>query len=124
MLKNILHNVSNISDRNEATNISVHDINNLCVTGYYNAQHKLNKSMEIYPEKNNNMEWDTGMVLITGDSLLSGLQERKMGPKVKVRSFPGARIKDYYSYLLPLVEKHPCNIILMAGTNDSIEESM
>ena len=63
------------------------------------------------------------MFLITGDLLISGLQEKKVGPKVKVRSFPGARIKDYYSYLLPLLEKNPSNIILMAGTTDSIEKS-
>ena len=74
-------------------------------------------------QKKNTLQWDKGIFLITGGSLLSGLQERKMGSKVKVRSFPGARIKDFYSYLLPLLEKNPSNIILMAGTNDSIDKS-
>ena len=62
------------------------------------------ESSKINIEKKNTMQWDKGIFLITGDSLLSGLQERKMGSKVKVRSFPGARIKDFYSYLLPLLE--------------------
>ena len=68
-------------------------------------------------------DWDTGTVLITGGSLVLGLQEKKMGSKIKVRGFSGARIKDYYNYLLPLLEKRPTHIILMAGTNDSIEKS-
>ena len=53
---NLEHNVSSISDRNEATNIYVRYINNLCVTGYYNSQHKLDKYREVNPEKKNNME--------------------------------------------------------------------
>ena len=46
-----------------------------------------------------------------------------MGSKVKVRGFAGARIKDFYNYLIPLLEKRPSRIILMAGTNDSVEKS-
>ena len=63
------------------------------------------------------------MFLIVGSSIIMGVQEQKMGPKVKVRGFPGARIKDFYSYLLPLLDKNPSNIILMAGSNDSIDKS-
>ena len=43
-------------------------------------------------------------VLITGNSILSGLRESKM-PKwrlIKVCYFPGARIRDMFFYLVPL----------------------
>ena len=71
--------------------------------------------------KNNNikgkkMKWDKGTYLITGDSLIIGLQEKKMGNNVKVRGFSGATISDFYTYLVPLLEKKPSNIIIMAGT--------
>ena len=52
-----------------------------------------------------------------GDSLISGLIENRMGANVKVRNFPGAKIKDFYNYLVPLLENRPSNIILMAGCN-------
>ena len=42
-------------------------------------------------------EWDAGTILITG--------AKKMGSKVKVRGISGARIKDFYNYLIPLLEK-------------------
>ena len=55
-----------------------------------------------------------------GDSLISGLLENKMGTNVKVRSFSGVLVKDFYNYLIPLLKKCPSNIILMAGTNDAV----
>ena len=39
--------------------------------------------------------------------------------KIKVRYFPGAKIKDMYHYAIPLLEKKPENIILHLGTNDA-----
>ena len=39
--------------------------------------------------------------------------------KIKVRYFPGAKIKDTYHYAIPLLEKKPENIILHLGTNDA-----
>ena len=48
--------------------------------------------------------WKKGTVLITGNSILSGLRESKMSKwrLIKVRSFPGARIRDMFFYLVPL----------------------
>ena len=43
-------------------------------------------------------EWDTGTILIMGDSMSLGLREKKMGSKVDVRGFSGARIKDFYNF--------------------------
>ena len=61
----------------------------------------------------------TGTTLIAGDSILSGLVEKKMGRNVKVRCFPGATIHDMYSYLKPLLPKKPSNVILHVSTNDT-----
>ena len=46
-----------------------------------------------------------------------------MGPMVKVRGFSGACISDMFSYLVPLLQKKPSQIILMVGSNDSISKS-
>ena len=65
--------------------------------------------------------WKKGTTLITGDSILSGLRESKMSKRrlIKVRYFPGARIRDMFFYLVPLLHKKPGNRILHIGTNDS-----
>ena len=69
----------------------------------------------------NNEEWRKGTTLILGDSTISGLIEKKMSRnrKIKVRYFPGAKIKDKYHYEIPLLEKNPENIILHLGANDA-----
>ena len=38
--------------------------------------------------------------------------------KIKVRYFPGAKIKDINHFVIPLLEKNPENITLHLGTND------
>ena len=38
--------------------------------------------------------------------------------KIKVRYFPGAKIKDINHFVIPLLEKKPENITLHLGTND------
>ena len=60
-----------------------------------------------------NEEWRIGTTLILGDSTISGLIEKKMSRnrKIKVRYFPGAKIKDMYHYAIPLLKKKPENII-------------
>ena len=42
---------------------------------------------------------------------------------MKVRPFPGAKIKDMHSYLIPLIEKKPKYIIVHVSTNDAIDKS-
>ena len=39
--------------------------------------------------------------------------------KIKFRCFPGAKIKDMYHYVIPLLEKKPENIILHLGKKDA-----
>ena len=68
---------------------------------------------EIYP-------WPEGTTLITGSSILLGIQENKLQRyKAKVRPFPGATVDEMFDYLNPLLKKTPSNIILHIGSNDS-----
>ena len=66
-------------------------------------------------------EWKLGTSLIVGDSMIAALREGKLSRnrKVKVRFFPGAKMTDFYYYLVPLLKKKPDNIILYFGTNDA-----
>ena len=70
----------------------------------------------------NKKPWPKGTYLIIGDSLLSGVEESRLGKKIKIRCHPGACINDIYSYAVPLLGKKPDGIILMVGTNDSVNK--
>ena len=61
-----------------------------------------------------------GTCRIDGDSMVEGVDERRMSTKrvVKVRKFPGSTISDMYHHLVPLLEKNPDYLILHVGTND------
>ena len=63
-----------------------------------------------------NKEWWRGTTLILGDSTISGRKEKKMSTnrKIKVRYFPGAKIKDMYHYAIPLLEKKPIKYHLVS----------
>ena len=67
--------------------------------------------------------WPNGTCLVMGSSLLNGVKEDLMGPRFKVRAFPGAIIDDFYHYAIPLVKKKPSSIILMAGSNDAVNKN-
>ena len=56
-------------------------------------------------------------------TLLNNIQEKKMGKKFKVRSFPGCVMNDLYFHITPLLLKQPSSIIIMAGTNDAIDKT-
>ena len=60
-------------------------------------------------------------MLVIGNSMLEGLDERKMSSKrvVKVKKFPGAATDDMNHYLMPLKQKQPDNVILHVGTNNA-----
>ena len=60
--------------------------------------------------------------LVAGDSTLLGLEEKRMGPRFKVRGHSGATVSDMFFHLVPLLQKKPDYVILMAGTNNSTEK--
>ena len=69
-------------------------------------------------------QWPNGTTLITGSSILLGVEESRLKKyKAKVRAFPGATVDDMFDYLLPLLKKIPTNIILHIGSNDSSYKS-
>ena len=51
--------------------------------------------------------------------MLGGIEESRMGPRRKVRSFPGATIADMHQYLVPLLRKKPSRLVAHVGTNDA-----
>ena len=53
-----------------------------------------------------------------GDSTLNGIQENLMGPRFKVPI-----VRDFYNYAIPVFANRPSYVIVMAGTNDSINMS-
>ena len=58
--------------------------------------------------------WKKGTVLIMGDSMLHGIDEKKMSKNgfVKVRCFPGSNMQ-------PLISKRPSTVVIHVGTNDA-----
>ena len=49
--------------------------------------------------------WEKVTCLIIGDSLLSNVIKRKMGPKFEVRNIPGCVINDFFYHVTPLLLK-------------------
>ena len=67
--------------------------------------------------------WPKGTVLIIGDSMLGGVNERMLkNYRVKVRSHGGAYVDDLYDFIAPLLKKKPSYIIMHIGTNDSVDK--
>ena len=57
----------------------------------------------ILPPVSEKGPWEKGTCLIIGDSLLSNVIERKIGPKFKVRNIPGCVITDLDYHVTPLL---------------------
>ena len=57
-------------------------------------------------------KWDRNTTLLVGDSMLSGIEERRISKrdrKVKFKNFRGATIDDMYDYIKPLLK----NVLIM-----------
>ena len=70
-------------------------------------------------------KWPKKTVLVVGDSMLIGVDEKRMSHRnnVKVRNFPGATIDDMFDYIKPLIQKCPDTVILHIGTNNCPNET-
>lgn len=66
--------------------------------------------------------WRPGTVLITGDSMLYGIDETKLR-NTKVRMHPGASIEDMYHHLGAHIRKKPSMILLLVGTNNCMMDN-
>jgi hypothetical protein len=71
----------------------------------------------------NKKELANDTTFVIGDSMLNGIDEKKIGRNVKVRYFPGATIEDMYNYAAPILKKQPKNIIVHIGTNNAKTET-
>ena len=84
-----------------------------------------NHEKERCVNKTENKKWLPNTVLITGDSLLNNLEERRMNKQypVKVRPFPGADTQDMFDFIAPLLKRMPTYIILHIGCNDALDKN-
>ena len=67
--------------------------------------------------------WPKNTVLIAGDSMIGGVQGKRMSSRfnVQVRSHPGATTIDMHDHLSALLRKRPDHLILHAATNDAVD---
>ena len=75
-----------------------------------------------FDDTNETQPWRQGTTLIAGDSILYGIDERKLcqNGSVKVRVFSGTTIEDLRDYYIkPLLRKKPSKVILHVGTNNA-----
>ena len=70
-------------------------------------------------------KWSRNTILIPGDSMISGSDEKRLSRKypVKLWPFPGASADDMHHYLQPLLQKCPDTIILHTGINNCVNKS-
>ena len=70
-------------------------------------------------------KWKKNTTLIVGDSIISGIEEKRISLNnvVKVRTFVGASTHYMKDYIKPLLKKCPTTIFLHIGTNNAINET-
>ena len=70
-------------------------------------------------------KWSPNPILKTGDSMISGIDEKRLLKKhpVTVRLFLEVSTDDMHHYLRPLLQKCPDTIILHVGRNNYVNES-
>ena len=66
-------------------------------------------------------QWPVGTVCILGDSMLSNLDERRLGrdDKVKVRFHCGGNLEDMFDHIKAVLRRKHTNIIFHVGTNNT-----
>ena len=76
------------------TNFNLNVVNNEKDKDCMNQLNDLNKNYAVH-------KWKENTTLICGDSILLGVDERKMSRsgKIKVRNFPGAKVEDMFFFL-------------------------
>ena len=102
-------------------------VNQENITSRKKSYNKYVKDKNIFESSNVVIhKWPKGTTLVVGDSLLHGINEKRLQGKrkhlVKVRVFQGASVDCMYDYLKPLLRKEPSNILLHIGTNSCQNE--
>ena len=72
-------------------------------------------------ETNKEFHWPSSTCPIVGDSMVNGIDEKKLQKhgSVKVFYFSGARINDMNQHLMPIFTKRPDYLILHVRTNNA-----
>ena len=85
-----------------------------------------NGSVDTPQEPNDVIPWPKNTVLITGSSMIQGVDENRMSRKlnVKVRPNRGATTRDMYDHLNALLRKKPKYLILHVGSNDASNDKI
>ena len=117
----------------EKINIELDDVRKESRRRFYESKGKNKKSVPIeteystieYAGSSSIRQWKKGTTLIVDDSMLAGIEEKRISGNrsVKVHIFSGASTHDMYDYLKPLLEKNPDNIILHVGANNLVNET-
>ena len=92
----------------------------------YNSKEKKDKANNDETPGNFKHAWPDGTCLIVGDSILTGIDEKRLSRNnqvVKVLDFRGATIDNLKHHLVPLLKKKPGHIILHIGTNDAVSKT-
>ena len=91
-------------------------------TKQFSDQQAKKENINEVEETNKEFHWPSGTCAIIGDSMVNGIDEKKLQKhgNVKVFYFPGARINDTNHHLMPIIAKQPDYLILHVGTNDAI----
>ena len=103
-----------------------HDVYLKQKSSEYNSKARNDKASNDETPGNFKHAWPAGTCLIVGDSILTGIDEKRLSRNyqgVKVQDFRGATIDDLRYHLVPLLKKKPEHIILHIGTNDAVSKT-
>ena len=118
--------ITSIKSQLEMVRNEKHDIYLKRKSSEYNSKEKNDKANNDETPGNFKHAWPAGTCLIVGDSILTGIDEKRLSRNnqvVKVRDFRGATIDDLKHHLVPLLKKKPEHIILHIGTNDAVSKT-
>ena len=75
--------------------------------------------------RNGAHEWSDGAILVTGDSMIGGLEAQKMraAGEVKVRVHSGANIRDMYDHLEAHLAKKTSKLVIHIATNNTVDQT-
>ena len=99
----------------EKINIQLEDVTKESRQRFYESKEKNGKTVPIETEypiiecagSSSIRQWKKGTTLIVSDSMLAGIEEKRISgnSSVKVRIFPGATSHDMYNYVKPLLKR-------------------
>ena len=88
-------------------------------TKQFSDQQAKKENINEAEETNKEFHWPSGTCAIVGDSMVNGIDEKKLQKHGNVKVFfSGARINDMNHLLMPIIAKRPDHLILHVGTND------